>query len=143
MKDDTAAAEKSKRTAGNGAGTGAGSGEGNGNGLDLWTRNGNQWLETVAQSNARLLSGTLELAEEVMAFSQRRVAADFETLKTLAACRNPSELAECQRAFAARASADYLDETRKLAARMAEVVARATASHAGTDAPKARAATQD
>jgi hypothetical protein len=80
----------------------------------FWPGANGDLLEAWARSNADLVKGAISLAEEVIQFGQRRLAADLDAWRTATSCRNPSELAACQRHFAEEAMAQYLAEADKL-----------------------------
>jgi len=79
-----------------------------------WPGANGDLLEAWARSNADLVKGAFYLAEEVIQFGQKRLAADLDAWRTAISCRNPSELAACQRHFAEEAMAQYLAEADKL-----------------------------
>ena len=54
------------------------------------------------------------LTEEMGQFVQARLQEDMGTWAKLTACKDPSQAFECQRQYAEKAAADYLDEANKL-----------------------------
>jgi len=54
------------------------------------------------------------LTQEMTQFIEARLQEDVGAWFGLANCRNLNDLVECQRRFAEKAAADYLDEYRKL-----------------------------
>lgn len=116
MRDDTTAPEKSKRTK-----------EANGSIRDFsfWMDGGIHALESWAQSSSSMMKDSVELAQEMLAFSQTWLRADIDAWKALAACRNPGDLFECQKDLTENATAQYLDEASKLTSRMISIMSGA------------------
>jgi hypothetical protein len=94
--------------------------------FNLWSGGNGHLLESWARCNAAVLEGAVEVAQEVLAFSQARFQADLEAWTKLTACRNASDFLECQKRAAEKATAQYL-EASKIASKMAEIVSRAAA----------------
>src|SRR5271157_1153442 len=86
--------------------------------LGLWPDANGHLLEGWARCNAAVLEGAVELAQEILAFTQARVKADFNAWKALTDCRNPSDFLDHQKAFAEKATAQYLDEASKIQNKM-------------------------
>jgi len=86
--------------------------------LEPFAGNGQQALEGWLRSNQTLVADSFELARRSLAFSQARLAQDFDLLRVMAGCRDMAELAACQKRFAERASSEYLDYTRDVASRL-------------------------
>jgi hypothetical protein len=117
MKADVNAPEKPKRA-------GAESGQMPGSGF--LTEQGVHAMEGWAQSFSAMMKGPVELAQEMMRFSQARLQANVDAWKAAIACRSPDELAECQKAYAKRATDEYLAEANRLSAMMTEAMSGAT-----------------
>lgn len=117
MPDDTTTLDKSKRTK-------AASPFPN---LSLWTDGGIQVLGSWTQNSAATVKDSFELAHEMLTFSQARLQANIDAWRALATCRNPVDFLECQKEFAEKATAQYLDETNKLTTRVIGMMSTAAA----------------
>ena len=92
-----------------------------------WTGDGIQALGSWTQSSAATMKDSFELAHEMLTFSQVRLQANIDTWQALVTCRNPSDFLECQKAFAEKATAQYLDETNKLTTGVMGIISTAAA----------------
>jgi hypothetical protein len=88
-------------------------------GASPWPDASGRLLEDWARCNAAVLEGAVELAQEILAFTQGRVQADFEAWTSLTGCRNAADVLEHQKAFAEKTTAQYLDEASKIQSKMA------------------------
>jgi len=113
MKDDATTSERTKHSK---------SGNGGMPSLGWWSEGASQALEGLARSNSSLVQGTLDIAQEVLAFSQTRLRANLDAWSTLAACRSPEDLIKFQQSFAQNATSDCLNEAGKLTTQMVEVL---------------------
>jgi len=77
-----------------------------------------QTLDQWAKSNLSLTKSALDIAREMVAFSQARLQANVDAWMGLAACRNPDDLIKFQGTFAQSAATDYLNEANKLTAHL-------------------------
>jgi hypothetical protein len=93
--------------------------------VSSWMDSGIHAWESWAQSNSSLMKGSLELAQEMLTFSQARLQADIDAWTALTACRNPGDLFERQKDFAEKAAAQYLEEANKLTSRMISIMSDA------------------
>ena len=94
--------------------------------LSPWPNANSALLEGWARCNAAVLEGAVELAQEILTFTQSRVQSDFDAWKALTDCRNPSDFLDRQRAFAEKTTALYLDEASKIQSKMAAILSKAT-----------------
>jgi len=94
--------------------------------FNLWSGGNGRLLESWAQCNAAALEGAIEVAQEMLAFSQARFQADLEAWTALTACRNASDFLECQKDAAEKATVQFL-EAGKIASKMAGIVSTAAA----------------
>jgi hypothetical protein len=94
--------------------------------LSPWPDASGRLLEDWARCNAAVLEGAVELAQEILTFTQGRVQADFEAWTSLTGCRNATDILEHQKAFAEKAAAQYLDEASKIQSQMAVILSKAT-----------------
>jgi hypothetical protein len=93
-----------------------------------WLDGQSHAIESWAHFNSGMIKGANELSHEIMTFIQGRFQADVDAWKALTSCRNPSEMFECQRDFAERATTQYLEEAKKLTEHIIGMVGSATAS---------------
>lgn len=91
-----------------------------------WTGSGVRALESWTQSSSATMKDSFEFAHEMLTFSQARLQANIDAWQALATCRNPADFLECQKEFAEKATAQYLDETSKLTTRMIGIMSSAT-----------------
>jgi hypothetical protein len=92
-----------------------------------WTDGGMQALGSWTQSSAATMKDSFELAHEMLTFSQARLQANIDAWQALATCRNPADFLECQKEFADKTTAQYLDETNKLTTRVIGIMSTAAA----------------
>lgn len=118
MKDNAMGTKETKRAS-----------TGNGAGPDFrsWMSGTNHALEDWTRSGAEMMKGAVEITQEIMTFSQNLLQADIDAWKALTACRNPGEFFECQKQFAEKATAQYLDEANKITSRIIGVMSGASA----------------
>jgi hypothetical protein len=93
-----------------------------------WMDRQSHALESWAHFNNGMMKGANDLSHEIITFLQRRFQADMDAWKALTACRNPSDMLECQRDFAEMATKEYLEEAKKLTTQVIDIVGSATAS---------------
>lgn len=105
------------RTDHNGAANGP-----NGHGNALWAQGPGLAVEQWTQTNAEIVSGTAEIAQEVVSFWQNRFRADVNVWKAFLECRTPGDLFECQRKFVEKTATDYVEEANKLSSRLVQIV---------------------
>lgn len=90
-------------------------------------RDGFQWpMEDWIHSGETMVRNSFALAHQWVSFGQTRLEDDLKSLKTLYACRNVEEMMQCQQRFAERATAQYLDQARKLAAQITGLLSQVT-----------------
>jgi hypothetical protein len=94
--------------------------------LSPWPDANGQLLEGWARCNTAVLEGAIELAQDILTLTQARVRADFDAWKALTDCRNPSDFLDHQKAFAEKATAQYLDEASKIQSKMTGILSKAT-----------------
>jgi len=75
-------------------------------------------LEANQQYISHWFEGTLALSKDLGEFAQNRVHEDMVAWSALAGCKSVEEVAECQRRFAEKATAQYSEEFGKLSQRM-------------------------
>lgn len=92
-----------------------------------WTGSGVQALESWTQSGSATIKDSFEFAHEMLTFSQACLQANIDAWQALATCRNPADFLECQKEFAEKATAQYLDETNKLTTRVIGIMSTAAA----------------
>lgn len=92
------------------------------NGNALWAQGPGLAVEQWTQTNAEIVSGTAEIAQEVVSFWQSRFQADVNAWKALLECRTPGDLFECQRKFVEKTATDYVEEANKLSSRLVQIV---------------------
>jgi len=117
MPDDTTTVDKSKRTKAASPFPDFG----------LWTGGGIPALGNWTQSGSATMKDSFELAHEMLTFSQARLQANIDAWQALTTCRNPADFLECQKEFAEKATAQYLDETNKLTTRVIGIMSTAAA----------------
>ncbi len=111
MKDDVTSPDKSKRA-----------NEGNGADFSAWMGSSIHAWESWAHSRSSMMKDSYELAQEMLKFWQTRFQADIDALKALIACGSPRALFECHKAFAEKATAQYVEEASKLSNRMISIM---------------------
>lgn len=116
-----APAEKAEHNGSAHGGT-ANGGAANGHGNALWAQGPGLAVEQWTQTNAEIVSGTAEIAQEVVSFWQNRFRADVNVWKAFLACRTPGDLFECQRKFVEKTATDYVEEANKLSSRLVQIV---------------------
>ena len=92
-----------------------------------WTGGGIQALGSWTQSGAATMKDSFELAHEMLIFSQARFQANIDAWQALVTCRNPGDFLECQKEFAEKTTAQYLDETNKLTTRVIGIMSTVAA----------------
>ena len=92
----------------------------------LWPDANGRLLEGWARCNTAVLEGAVELALEIVAFTQARVQADIDAWKALTDCRSPSDFLDYQKAISEKATAQYLDEASKIRSKMAGILSKVT-----------------
>ena len=102
--------------------------------LRWWNGGSHQALEGWAQSSASLMRSTVEVAQEIATFYQKRLQANMDALTAMASCRSPDELVKLQQTFAQNATTDCLNEANKLTAQVAGLLCSATTSLRGQSA---------
>ena len=113
MRDDATSSDRVKP---------AKSGNGEMSGLGWWTEGSQRALDGWARSNSSLLKGTLDMAQEVVAFSQTRLNANASAWAALISCRSPDDLIKIQQTFAQTAATDCLNEASKLTTQMVGIL---------------------
>ena len=90
-----------------------------------WANGANHAVENWTKAGGEIMAEVADLTRDVMKFSNGRVQAGLDVWKALMACRNPTELFECQRRFSEKAVADYAEQTNKVCTRILGAVSRA------------------
>lgn len=90
--------------------------------------NGRDAFAGWIHSNEIVMTGTFDIARQIMSFGQARLEADLQTLKTLVGCRDFKDVAECQRQFAEQAAEQYMDQATKLTRLLTTAMARGAQS---------------
>lgn len=79
-------------------------------------------IDRWAQSQAVLLSWTIDAAKSTRALSRSRLRANTEAWKSLMTCRDSAELAGLQRAYMENAMGDYRNYAQAVSSRMRQCV---------------------
>jgi hypothetical protein len=74
-----------------------------------------------------MLEGAVEVAQEILAFTQARFQADVDAWKALTDCRNASDFLAYQKGFAEKVTAQYFNEADKIGNKMVGVLSKAAA----------------
>jgi len=77
----------------------------------------NDWLKV----SEVVANGMFALSHEMLQFSQARFREDVEGRVALGHCKSPTEALHCQRQFAERTAAQFLDEATKLSGLMTQM----------------------
>lgn len=101
-------------------------------GLDFWLNSYNEALLNWVQSSDRVLKKVAELSDDIISFSRTRLQADLDIWQAAVSCRSATDLLECQRQFAQKASSQCLDQAGKLASHMTTLIADTAPQRAQT-----------
>jgi hypothetical protein len=82
-----------------------------GNGLQ---QNYNHLLEANQRVLTRWFRGMAEISQEVVQFTQSRLQEEMAVWSSLAGCKKPEEVFQCQRQFAEKTASQYAEEIGKL-----------------------------
>jgi phasin family protein len=93
-----------------------------------WTPNYGFLLESNQRAFAHWFQGMNALSQEIAQFTQSRLQEDIAAWSTLASCNSPEAALECQRRFAAKATAGYVAEVTKLSQMMMSLASEGLAS---------------
>ncbi len=88
----------------------------------VWEQGCAQALENYLQSGAALMQGSMDIGKDMLEFSQGRLKTNISQMSTLAGCKNPTEILDCQRHSAEEAMNQYLEEANKITAQMTEIM---------------------
>jgi len=95
--------------------------------FSLLENGGQTALNAWVQSNEVFVKGTFDIAQQLLSFGQARLDDDLSTLRTMMACHDLTELAECQKQFAEKAAAQYMDQANKLTSKLTNLLSSAAA----------------
>lgn len=84
------------------------------------------------------IRGMGAVTEEITQFAQTRLREDMATLTELAACKDINQAFACQRKYADKMAADYIDEFSKLSGLTISVTSAALQDASGSAAAAAR-----
>jgi hypothetical protein len=79
-----------------------------------WAPNYSFLLESNQRAFAHWFHGMNALSQEIAQFTQSRLQEDIAAWSMLASCYSPADAFECQRCFAQKATAGYVEEVAKL-----------------------------
>lgn len=100
----------------------------------------NGQLDSLLAANERAFRawarGVSTIAEEMNRFTQSRLREDAEAWQVLATARSPMDALECQRRFAEKAAAQYMEEAGRLS-QLAVSIANESYSSAETELAEA------
>jgi hypothetical protein len=117
MKDDTTTAGEARSLVNN---------------FDSLSNGGQQAFAGWVRSNEAIVQGTFDLAQQMLSFGQARLADDLGTFRALLSCHDLGEVTRCQREFAEKAVAQYLEQANKVSGALTALFTKA-ASAPGTD----------
>ena len=95
--------------------------------FNLMENGGQKAISAWLRSNEFFMKGTFDIAQQILSFGQARLDDDLSTLRTLMACHDLSELAECQKQFSEKAAVQYMDQASKLTSKLTALLTSATA----------------
>jgi hypothetical protein len=96
--------------------------------LGILEHGGQKALDAWLQSNEALVKGTLDIAQQMLSFGQKRLDDDLSTLRSLMACHDFNELAECQKQFAEKAATQYMAQASTLTTKLTSLIANTAAA---------------
>lgn len=96
--------------------------------LGILENGGQKALDAWLQSNEVLVKATLDIAQQILSFGQKRLDDDLSTLRSLMTCQDFNELAECQKQFAEKAATQYMDQASKLTTKLTSLITDAAAA---------------
>ena len=97
-------------------------------GLDAFAAGGRQTFAGWVRSNEAIVKGSFDVARRMLTFGQTRLTDDLIALRDLLSCHDLGDVARCQRQFAEKAAAEYLDQANKVTGTLTSLFTGAAAS---------------
>jgi len=78
-------------------------------------------LDYWATVSGSMMRGLFEMSQQMVQFAQVRLGEDVKVYETLCHCKDPGEALDCQKRFAEKATAQYLEQVNALNGLMTQI----------------------